>query len=285
MLVDKVKLTVLVEDSVDMDKPSLLAKHGVSFFVEAETGDVKVTTLMDVGPSSDVVIHNVDEMGIDLRKTDAILLSHGHYDHVGSLIEMLKRIEKPVPVIAHPNIFNPKFKVKPCLRFIGASFKPPDVEAAGGVLLYASNPVTIAEGIIASGEIERRLAFEKVKGFWTVGGGRFVEDTLLDDQALIIHVKNKGLVVVAGCAHSGIINTIRHAQKVIGTDRVFAVLGGFHLAKADDKRNQATLNELIKLDLKFVGPCYCTGQKTVNRLSEAFGDHCHSLRTGDVVEL
>lgn len=284
-MVDKVKLTVLVEDSVDMDKPSLLAKHGLSFFVEAVTGDVKVSTLMDVGPSSDVVLHNVGEMGLDLRKTDVILLSHGHYDHVGSLVEVLKCIEKQVPVIAHPKIFNPKFKVKPCLRFIGASFKPLDVEAAGGVLLYASNHVTMAEGIIASGEVERHVAFEKVKGFWMVDDGRFVEDTLLDDQSLVIHVNNRGLVVVAGCAHSGIMNTIRHAQKVTEIDMVFAVLGGFHLAKADDKRIQATVNELAKLDLKFVGPCHCTGQKAFHRLSEAFGDRCHLLRTGDVVEL
>jgi len=284
-LVDKVKLTVLIEDSVDMDKPDLLAKHGLSFFVEAETGNVKVSILMDVGPSPDVMLHNIDEMGIDLRKTDAILLSHGHYDHVGSLIETLKRIEKQVPVIAHPKIFNPKFKVKPSLKFIGASFKPSDVEASGGVFLYASNPVTIAEGITTSGEVERHAAFEKVEDFWMVDDGRFVEDALLDDQALIIHVKNKGLVVLVGCAHSGIINTIRHAQKVMGTDKVFAVLGGFHLAKADDKRTQATVNELAKLDLKFVGPCHCTGQKAVNRLLEAFGDRCHPLRTGDIVEL
>lgn len=284
-MVDKVKLTVLIEDSVDMDKPDLLAKHGLSFFVEAETGNVKVSILMDVGPSPDVMLHNIDEMGIDLRKTDAILLSHGHYDHVGSLIETLKRIEKQVPVIAHPKIFNPKFKVKPSLKFIGASFKPSDVEASGGVFLYASNPVTIAEGITTSGEVERHAAFEKVEDFWMVDDGRFVEDALLDDQALIIHVKNKGLVVLVGCAHSGIINTIRHAQKVMRTDKVFAVLGGFHLAKADDKRTQATVNELAKLDLKFVGPCHCIGQKAVNRLLEAFGDRCHPLRTGDIVEL
>ncbi len=271
---------------MDLDKPDLLAKHGLSFFVETETRNGKVSILVDVGPSPEVVLRNVEEIGVDLQETDVVLLSHGHYDHVGSLIEVLKSIKKKVPVIAHPKIFNPKFKTKPSLKFIGASFKPSDVEAAGGILLYASNPVTIAEGIKATGEIERSIFFEKMEGLGgVVENERFVKDTLPDDQSLIVCVKNKGLVVVAGCAHSGIINTTRYAQKIMGTSDVFAVLGGFHLAKADEKRIGATVSELAKLDLKFVGPCHCTGQRAINQLLEAFGDRCHRLRTGDVVEL
>jgi len=224
-------------------------------------------------------------MGVDLQKTEVIVLSHGHYDHVNGLIEVLKRIEKRVPVIAHPKIFNPKFKVKPSLKFKGASFNPSDVEAAGGLLLYASNPVTISEGIITTGEVERQASFEKVEDFWMVDNGRFIEDLLPDDQALVIDVEDKGLVIVSGCAHSGIINTIKHAQKVTKKNRVYAVLGGFHLAKADDDRIQATVGELGRLNPEFVGPCHCTGREAATRLMEAFGNHCHPLATGDIVEL
>ena len=194
-------------------------------------------------------------------------------------------MEKGVPVVAHPKIFDPKFKVKPGLKFIGASFKLSDVEAAGGIPLLVASPVKIAEGIMTTGEVERKVTFEKVEGFWTVDDGRFVEDILLDDQSLIINIEGRGLVVVAGCAHSGIINTIKHAQKITETDRVYAVLGGFHLAKADDKRIQATVNELMKLDLNFIGPCHCTGSKAVNQLAEAFGVCCRRLHTGDIVRL
>ena len=285
MVVKNVELAVLVEDSANPAEPGLSAKHGLSFFMKAKTSDGELSLIMDTGPSPDVLLHNVDVMGINLQKTEVVMLSHGHYDHTGGLIEALKRMEKRVPVVAHPKIFDPKFKVKPSLKFIGASFKQSDVEAAGGMPLLVASPVKIAEGIMATGEVERKVAFERVEGFWTVDNERFVEDIMPDDQSLIINIEGKGLVVVAGCAHSGIVNTIRHAQKITETDRVYAVLGGFHLREADEKRIQATVNELMKLDVNFIGPCHCTGSKAVNQLTEAFGDRCRRLHTGDIVKL
>ena len=213
------------------------------------------------------------------------MLSHGHYDHVGGLIGLLKCIGKQVPVVVHPKIFNPKFKVKPVLMFRGVSFTPSDVEMAGGVLLYAENPVTIAQGITTTGEVERTLAYESVEGFWTVDNGRFVKDVMPDDQALVINIEGKGLVVVTGCAHSGVVNTIRHAKKITETNKVYAILGGFHLADADDDRIETTIRELEKLNLKFIGPCHCTGSKVVKKFKEAFGDRCNPIQTGDIVEL
>ena len=284
-MVKKVKLTVLIEDSVDTRKTNLMAEHGLSFVVEATTSDGEVSIILDTGPSSEALLHNVDIMDINLRKTKVIVLSHGHYDHVGGLIEVLKCIGKRVPVVVHPKIFEPKFKVKPVLMFRGAPFTPSDVEMAGGVLLYAENPVTIAEGVTTTGEVERTLALESVEGFWTVDDGRFVKDVMLDDQALLIDVEGKGLVVVTGCAHSGVVNTVRHAKKITGTNKVYAVLGGFHLASAENNRIETTVKELEKLNLKFIGPCHCTGSKAVKRLKEAFEDRCNPLQTGDVVEL
>jgi 7,8-dihydropterin-6-yl-methyl-4-(beta-D-ribofuranosyl)aminobenzene 5'-phosphate synthase len=284
-LVKKVKLTVLVEDSLNAEKINLMAKHGLSFFVEAVTSDGEVSIMMDTGPSSEALLHNVDIMGINLRKTGVIVLSHGHYDHVGGLIEVLKCIGKRVPIVVHPKIFNPKFKVKPALMFRGAPFTPSDVEMAGGVLLYAENPVTITEGITTTGEVERTLALESVEGFWTVDDGRFVKDVMLDDQALLIDVEGKGLVVVTGCAHSGVVNTVKHAKKITGTNKIYAVLGGFHLAGADNNRIETTVEELEKLNLEFIGPCHCTGSKAVKRLKAAFGHRCNPLQTGDIVEL
>ena len=284
-MVQKVKLTVLVEDSVNTPKQALIAKHGLSFLIEGKTDEHKFSLFMDTGPSSDVVLHNIDAMGVDLTKIDAIFLSHGHYDHTGGLIGLLKSTSKTIPVIAHPQIFNAKLKLKPAVKFIGTPFRPTEVEAFGGVLLLARNPVIIAKGVITTGEIERVTPFEKVKDYWTINKERFAKDAMPDDQALIIEMDRKGLVIVSGCAHSGIINTIRQAQKVTGIKTIYAVLGGFHLTNADNKTLQSTVEELIETNPEIVAPCHCTGPKAVLQMTSAFGDRCRPLRTGDVIVL
>jgi len=284
MVVKHVQITVLIEDSNSSAKPELKAKHGLAFFIKAKIDDDEVTLLMDAGPSSEALLHNVDAMDVNLEDVDVIALSHGHYDHTGGLLEALKRMKKSVAVIAHPTVFSPKLKIMPHLKFIGAPFNASEVESGGGVPLLASDPVKIADGITTTGEVPRITAFEKVRGFWGVHNGRFLLDMMLDDQSLVIDVENKGLVVISGCAHSGIINTVKHAQKITENSMVYAVLGGFHLTSADYKTIQATVDELEKLDLKFVGPCHCTGKKATKRFAESFGGRCQPLHTGDIIE-
>jgi len=284
MTVKNVQITVLIEDSNSSAKPQLKTKHGLAFLIKAKIDDNEATIMMDTGPTPDVLLHNVDAMGVNLEDVDVIALSHGHYDHTGGLIETLKRMKKRVPVIGHPTVFDPKLSLMPHLRLIGAPFRVSDVEAVGGVPLLAADPVKIADGIATTGEVPRITAFESVRGFWAVHNGRFIEDKMLDDQSLVIDVEGKGLVVVAGCAHSGIINTIKYAQKITENSMVYAVLGGFHLWNAENKRIQATVDELKKLDLKFVGPCHCTGKKAIKKIAEAFGDRCQPLHAGDIIE-
>jgi 7,8-dihydropterin-6-yl-methyl-4-(beta-D-ribofuranosyl)aminobenzene 5'-phosphate synthase len=284
-MIRKVKLTVLAEDTKSALRRNLTSKHGLSILVEGEIDTQKFSLLMDTGPSPNVVLHNVKAMDIDLDEMRLIFISHGHYDHTGGLIGILKHINKKVPVIAHPQTFDVKLKFEPILKYIGTPFKLSDVEASGGIVLLARNPVTIANGIMTTGEVERRVDYEKVERFWTIKGEKFGEDTMPDDQALIININGKGLVILSGCAHSGIINTIRHAQKVTGVNKIFAVLGGFHLMKADDSRIKKTINDFLKIEPELVGPCHCTGSRAVRWLSQAFGDYCQPLRTGDTIEL
>ncbi len=284
MAVKNVQITVLIEDSKCSAEPKLKSKHGLAFFIKAKIDDNEVTILMDTGPTPEDLLHNVDAMGINLQDVDLVVLSHGHYDHTGGLIAALKQTKKRVPVIAHPTVFDPKLKIMPHLRLIGAPFKSSDVESAGGVPLLATDPVKIADGITTTGEVPRRTNFESVRGFWTIHNRSFVEDQMLDDQSLVFDVECKGLVVVAGCVHSGIINTIKHAQKITANSRVYAVLGGFHLISADIKSIQATVNELEKLDITFIGPCHCTGKKATKKIAETFGDRCCPLHTGNIIE-
>jgi len=287
-LPNDVCLTVLIDDSVEAKKGAekrLIAKHGLSILAETRVDDTKICVLMDTGSSAEALLNNVDVMNVNLRQIDAIVLSHGHYDHTDGLIDALTSINKPTMIIAHPKIFVPKFGIRKKLKFIGSSFTQSTVENVGGVPLLAGNPVEIAEDITTTGEIERKTTYEKVKGFFTLEQGQFVADSIIDDQALIINLKSKGLVVITGCAHSGVVNTIMHAQKITNTEKIHAVLGGFHLIDATDKRTQMTIDDLKKFKPNFLGPCHCTGKKAIRKLEKAFAGKCQPLKTGDIVRL
>jgi 7,8-dihydropterin-6-yl-methyl-4-(beta-D-ribofuranosyl)aminobenzene 5'-phosphate synthase len=285
-MVKGLKLTVVVEDASSRERSNLQAKHGLCFLVEVKIDrSSKTTLMMDTGPSPDVTIHNFEAMNLNLSEVKTIVLSHGHYDHVGGLLEVLKRTNRQTVVIGHTKIFNPKFAYKPHLTYIGAQLKPAEVEATGCTLLLANNPITITDGVMTTGEIERKTMFEKGENFKTVDEKLFHKDIMQDDQALVVNVDEKGLVVISGCAHAGIVNTVKYAQKITGVNTIYGVFGGFHLTNADDKRIEATIDELHKLDPKIVGPCHCTGSNAVNQFKKFFGKRCMQLRTGDVLDL
>jgi 7,8-dihydropterin-6-yl-methyl-4-(beta-D-ribofuranosyl)aminobenzene 5'-phosphate synthase len=283
--VERLKITVLVEDSLSARKRGLKAKHGLSLLIETRMAGVSSRILMDTGPTPDMVLQNAGILDVDLRNIDLIFLSHGHYDHTGGLIEILKHANKPVPVVAHPRAFNPKFVYKPSLKSIGPRFNQSLIDNTEGTLVLARNPVKIIDGVITSGEIPRENLFEKVKDFWTTEDDQFVKDSIIDDEALFINVMNKGLITITGCAHSGIINTIEHGKKITGINNIYAVLGGLHLEKADESRIQTSVDELSRINPRLIYPCHCTGSKAVDRLRSVFGERCTPIHTGDVIEL
>ncbi len=284
-MIKKIKLTTIVENSTTLENPTLLAKHGLAFLLQTKDEKLRTITMMiDAGPSPDVTLHNIEMLNVELEKIDAIMLSHGHYDHTAGLVEIAKKMKKPL-VIAHPNIFNPKFAYRPSLKHIGIPFKLLDIEAAGAVFSLACNPIILAEGIMTTGAIERTTDFEKVEGFKTVEDGMFKDDDMLDEQGLIINMEGKGLVIISGCSHAGIINIIKHSQKITSENRLYAVIGGFHLTGAKDEKIQKTIDALLKLDPKWVMPCHCTGTKATQKFNVTFGEKCAVLRAGDIVKL
>lgn len=281
--VDWIRLMVLVDDSKNPIRPELTAEHGLSFFIELRSGGKTTDLLMDTGSSTDVVLQNAQKLNVDLKKVDSIVLSHGHYDHTGGLLGVLKLIGKKVPVIAHPGAPEPKFALrKKRLKRVGIPFQVSELEKSNGILNLNREPTSIAPGVWVSGEIERASPFEKVEGFKTVKGGKLVKDYMPDDQALFVVVRGKGLVILTGCAHAGLINTIKQAQRVASSSGVHAVVGGFHLAAASAERIKATIEELQKAGVKAIMPCHCTGKRAIAKFIEAFGEKCKQLKTGDI---
>ena len=285
MAAQNVQITVLIENTKSPTNPMLEAKHGLSIYVTATIDNNKVTVLMDTGPSAQKLVQNIKELNIDVEEIDAIVLSHGHYDHTGGLLAVLEKISKQVPVIGHPTVFSPKLSMMPHLRLIGAPFKSWDVESTKGTPILSRNPVKIAKGIITTGEVPRVTSFEKVTGFWEIYKENFVDSKMIDDQSFVIDVEGKGLVVLSGCAHSGIINTVKYSQKITGTSKVYAVFGGFHLIGSNENKIQTTIDELKALDPVVVAPCHCTGRTAIKKFSEEFKDRFVSVHTGTVIKI
>jgi len=285
-MLQDLRLTIVVENSASLENDHLLAQHGLSILLDLDMdlGSERMKLLWDTGATPEVMLHNADALQIDLEEIDLIGLSHGHYDHTGGLMGILQKRTRPVPIIAHPDIFSPKIKVRPNLRFIGVPFTRNKLEAAGAIMLPCRSPATLAPGVMTTGEVPRMEAFEMVEGFWTIRNELYSADNIPDDQSIALHLPGKGLVVISGCAHSGIINTIRYAQRITGEERLYAVIGGFHLMDADQKRIDATARALLDLDPAVVRPGHCTGQKALCRLQDMLGESCQPLAVGDSIE-
>jgi 7,8-dihydropterin-6-yl-methyl-4-(beta-D-ribofuranosyl)aminobenzene 5'-phosphate synthase len=284
-MLQDLRLTIVVENSASPSNSSVWAQHGLSIFLELDYGLENMKLLLDTGASPEVMLHNADALHLDLRQLDLICLSHGHYDHTGGLMGVLQRMNGQVCILAHPDIFAPKLKARPALKFIGPPFTRTQAEAAGAIMLDCRGPVAFAPEAMSTGEVPRLETFEEVEGFWTVRDGQYCQDEIPDDQALAVSMPGKGLVVITGCAHAGIINTIRHAQKITGIEELYAVIGGFHLMGADEKRIDATAEALCELDPAIIRPGHCTGQKAVCRLEEMLGGRCRPLAVGDSILL
>jgi len=284
-MVRRLKLTVIVEDQRNPHVPNLKSQHGLCIYVKANVKNKDFVFLIDTGPSPEAIRRNVETLKIDLSRIKGIFLTHGHYDHTGGLLEVLKQIDKNVPVVAHPLIFEPKFNFKPVLTYIGIPFTLMEVKNHGASLLLSRNPVQFMDGVSTTGEIERVTSYEKVEGLWAVSRERFIPDIMLDDQSLIFKIEGKGLVIISGCAHSGIVNTVIHSRKLMKVEKVYAIIGGFHLKDASEEKIRRTVKDLAAFNPELICPCHCTGRKATAMFKDAFGEDCIAVKTGDIIEL
>jgi len=278
---------VLLEDTDVVTRPphakggeiltdALLAEHGLSLLVTVYQGERKHTILFDTGYTQIGVPHNLGQLEVDTEGIEAIVLSHGHMDHTGSLYQLLDRIGKRIPLVFHPDaLMAPRYlglNDGSKLLFPQTLIKA-DLEARNIELLAKKTPSLLADDrIMVTGEVERVTEFEKgMPNALMERNGKLEKDPISDDQALVINLKGKGLVVIGGCSHAGIINTILYARKMTGIEQIYAVLGGFHLSGTSfEPIIEETINELKKMGPKVLVPMHCTGWKATHRFSEEF---------------
>jgi len=266
-----VTITTLVENTAGI--PSVLGEWGQSLLIEADGKRI----LFDTGPSG-IIIGNAKNLNADLSNIDVIVLSHGHYDHTGGLKDVLNLIRQAgtrpdgVEIIGHHDIFQKK-----CVYIKGVHhgkadipFSRSELESLGARFNLSHKPVKISENILTTGEIEITNSYEKIDAILHVQeGDQFIPDPLADDLSVIIKTE-KGLIVLLGCAHRGIINNIHHAQKITGEDRIYAVIGGTHLISAGPEQMSETIKALKQLNIQKLGASHCTGLKSAAILAREF---------------
>ncbi len=295
--VEKAEVTCLVDNNVDVLLPNtevahrpilpanwyerpLIAEHGFSAAITLEVDGRKHRILFDSGLDPLVAAHNVDVLGFDLSKCEAVISSHGHVDHAGGLLNIKRKMnaEQRIPLVLHEEAFRNRMVKFQDGRTI--TLPAPNrslLTQAGYEIIEKQSPSLWSDdSILVTGEIVRTNNFEKglPNHYSEVEEGRMENDPLIkDDQAVVLNVKDKGLVVITGCGHAGIINTLNCAKELTGEDRIYAVVGGMHLTGAlFEPIIPRTMDELERLRPRYVVPCHCSGLKAMNEIARKMPD-------------
>jgi len=275
-----IQITTLSENTASEE--DIVAEWGLSVFVEA--GGHKI--LFDTGLSFSAA-YNAPILGIELSQVEKIVFSHGHSDHTGGLLHILRMVKDEVEVIAHPDIWTAKYSRYPERKeeYAGVPFPKEAAETLGALFNLTRKPVWISGNIVTSGEIPMITEYEMIDPvLYVKENGELKPDPLWDDQALFIK-SEKGLIILLGCGHRGIINTIRHAQKLTGLEPVYAVIGGTHLISASPQQLDSTIAELLSLGIQRLGVSHCTGLRASAVLAQRFGEALFFNNAGTCVNL
>ncbi|MEM0132027.1 MAG: MBL fold metallo-hydrolase [Saccharolobus sp.] len=261
-VVKSLKITILSDNFVSTIIPPLIGEWGFSALIEAD--GIKI--LYDLGNSGYPLLYNSEKLGIRLEDVEYIILSHGHRDHTGALSneKVLEKLRGKV-LIAHPSIFEKKFlNWYGKLEYIGIPLTRDEMEKNFHLIL-SSQPLEIIDGIIFSGEVKRYGYDEYTSGLYKMSESSLVKDEMKDDAALYINTE-KGLVIITGCGHAGILNIINHA-KDITKQNVYSAIGGFHLLSSSKDHVEKVSKELLN-SLQRIGPAHCSGNTIKSIISE-----------------
>lgn len=288
--IDKVEVTCLVDDHVNLLLPNTpvahrpplreswyekppIGVHGFSVAVTVEINSIKHRVLFDTGLSPWAVSYNVDALDFDLSYCEMVILSHGHIDHAGGLLDIRKKMNaSSIPLIVHKDVFkNRIFKFQNSTINLPTQNRSLLVKAGYDIMEKNSPSLWLNDSILVTGEIPRTNDFEKgLPNHYSNENGKVESEPLIkDDQAIVLNIKDKGLVIITGCGHAGIINTIDYAKKLTDEDRIYAILGGMHLeGKTFELIIPRTVDELEKHKPKFIIPCHCSGFVTTTEIAK-----------------
>ena len=290
--VDGVEVTVVTDNSIDIlaassgvaqrppwqwdwsEVDQLRAEHGYSLAVTVVQDGNRETVLYDAGLTRDSTAHNLDVLGINPKDFRAVVLSHGHADHHGGLEGLFNRVGSSMPLVLHPHAWRDRKVVFPT----GAEIRMPppsqqDLDREGWQVIEEQGPSLLLGGaVLVTGQVDRVTDFEKgfPLQFARSHTGWDPDTWIWDDQAVVVHVRGKGLVVLSSCSHSGVINVLRHAQRLTGVDEIHGFVGGLHLTGGlFEPILPDTVAELTSLAPDVVVPGHCTGWKAVHSVAAA----------------
>ncbi len=248
----QLKISVLVENRASQ---TFLGEHGLSFVIRSDNK----TVLFDTG-KGEILEHNIKVMNLNPEKIDALVLSHGHYDHTGGLEHLAKCLNTEIQVYAHPAALEPKFsKSSTVFKYIGISKNNRNyLQKLDTNLIFTEKPTKITENISCTGEIPRTNSIENRSTKFYLDKTTSNPDIMRDDQALYINTE-KGVVVLLGCCHAGFANTIDYIAKLAKTETIYAVIGGTHLRNANFAQLDFTASVLKKYQVQLFAPCHCSG--------------------------
>ncbi|MBC2735668.1 MAG: MBL fold metallo-hydrolase [Desulfobacteraceae bacterium] len=268
-----IAITILVDNQAG---PGLTTEHGFSLWIEADGRHI----LFDTGQGPALPV-NARTLGVDLRQTDMVVLSHGHYDHTGGIPHVL-HVAPNAHVYCHPAVVQPRYSLR------NGSPKPAHMPSESMAALdrlpekhlrWTSETVMLSENIGLTGPIPRQTTFEDTGGAFFLDPEARHADPIEDDLALWIKT-DQGLVVCVGCCHAGIINTLTHVRRLSGVAPIRAVIGGLHLLNADSRRLNHTLADMQTMPIETVIPCHCTGDRALDELEAVMGAKTRRSRSG-----
>jgi len=256
----------------------LMAEHSlclrIRYFINEESHDI----LLDVAENKVSLANNLKILNVDLQKIEAIILSHGHEDHTDALPWAITQVKKEIPIIVHPDAFlTGKTTIDNGIRISNVSPKRATITNHHNRLIESKTPyLSQDEHYLVTGEIPRLTSFEQPpQGATLIREGKTEKDLILDDQAIVFSLKGKGIVVISGCAHAGIINTVNYAKKLTGLDTVYAIIGGFHLPPSQqDHVISQTIEALQTINPEIIIPMHCTGFYSISSIQQIFKERC-----------